>query len=89
MHFRHVRVKSGIRGRALLCAQGGRPIVGCVARQSERAQPCGVLANGMPVCFAFGHYIRALAQRLLLLLEKRFGSSASLIGIFAQRRNSF
>jgi len=44
----------------------------------------------MPVCFAFGHYIRALAQRLLLLLEKqRFGSSASLIGIFAQRRNSF
>lgn len=42
----------------------------------------------MPICFAFGHCILALPQRLFLFLEKRFGPIKSLIG-FAQGRNSF
>jgi hypothetical protein len=87
-HVMH-EVKSRTRGRALLCGQDRHSVVGCIARQSERPQPCGLFANGMPVCFAFGHCILALPQTLFLLLEKRFGPIKSLIGFHAQRRNSF
>jgi hypothetical protein len=66
-------VKSRTRGRALLSGQDRHPVVGCVARQSKGPQPCGLFANGMPICFAFGHCILALPQRLFLFLEKRFG----------------
>jgi hypothetical protein len=43
----------------------------------------------MPVCFVLGHCVPALPHPLFLLLEKRFGPIKSLIGIHAQRRNSF
>jgi hypothetical protein len=61
--------EANISGGALLCAHDRGLIVGRVARQSKRPQPCGSLVHGALVREVFQHRQLAVAQPLFLLLQ--------------------
>jgi hypothetical protein len=72
--------------RALLVGRR-RVLIGGVASQPKRPQPCSLLPHRTEFGLVLGHCLLALTQ-LLLLLEQRVGATMRVINIHAQYRNS-